>query len=584
MWPRSLFAEHPLVRRWVIISVLCGTAAAAVLVAWTILLAGVINDGFIQKQSFGDVLPLLELMAVLLLLRAACIWLAEISSQRASGLLRSQIRSDTLAHLVRVGPAGLSNERTAEITTTIGQGIDSLDPYLSRFLPAAALSAIVPAGVFVTIGILDPWTTLILLFTGPMLILLLAVIGRRTRSLTEQRFEQLGWLSSFYLDMIQGLATLKAFGRAEEGAEMVEQVSRRYGEATMDVLRTAFQTSLMMEWAATAATALVAVQISFRLIRGDLSFDLALAVLMLTPEFFAPLRRLAIEYHAGQEGNTALERIAEITAIPTQRLANPSTETPATESPSTETPAAESPATEDPATTQIKSLESGAAQFGAVQFDSVGFTYPEANSPALEQVSFEIRHGETVALVGPSGAGKSTLAKLLMQFMQPDQGQICRDGIPIQRIEHSEWRRVISWVPQQPAVFAGTVAENIALGKPGSSLTQIRKAARVACAEEFIDALPEGFNTLLGENGLRLSGGQRQRLAIARAAIMNTPLVLLDEFTAHLDEETEAQVVSAMASLMQGRTALVIAHRAATIASADRIVNLEAGHVIEATR
>jgi ATP-binding cassette subfamily C protein CydD len=562
MWPRSLLAEHPQVRTWVGISILLGLFAAGILVAWTILLAGVINDGFIKEQTLSGVLPTLVLMAALLLLRAVCIWLAENSSQHASGLLRRKVRSDSLAHLIAVGPAGLSAERTAELTSTLGQGVDSLDAYLSRFLPSAALALMVPAGVFITIGVLDPWTTLILLFTGPMLILLLAVIGSRTRSLTQRRFEELGWLSSFYLDMIQGLATLKAFGRAEEGAEMVEQVSRRYGEATMDVLRTAFQTSLMMEWAATAATALVAVQISFRLIRGDLSFDLALAVLMLTPEFFAPLRRLAIEYHAGQEGNAALERITELNALPTQ-----------TQSASAEGQGLPS--------VEVSSIELSAVGFSSLELSSVGFTYAGADSPALEQVSFVIEQGETVALIGPSGAGKSTLAKLLMQFMQPDQGQILINGQPAQNLQPSDWRRIISWVPQQPALFAGTVAQNIALGRPDASIAQITQAARVASAQEFIEALPDGFDTLLGENGLRLSGGQRQRLAIARAAIMNTPVVLLDEFTAHLDEDTEAQVVAAMSALMQDRTAVVIAHRAATIASAQRVISLDAGRVIQ---
>jgi ABC-type multidrug transport system fused ATPase/permease subunit len=295
------------------------------------------------------------------------------------------------------------------------------------------------------------------------------------------------------------------------------------------------------------------------LIRGDLSFDLALAVLMLTPEFFAPLRRLAIEYHAGQEGNAVLERIAELNALPTHQVVVP-------------------------VASESIAVQLNSAGFKNLELSSIGYTYPGADLPALEDVSLKIEQGEILALIGPSGAGKSTVAKLLMQFMQPDHGQILANGIPIQSIEPRDWRRIISWVPQQPALFAGTVAENIALGNPKASVAEIVDAARVAFADEFIDALPEGLNTVLGEKGLRLSGGQRQRLAIARAALMDTPLVLLDEFTAHLDEETEALVVSAMGSLMQGRTALVIAHRAATIASADRVINFELGRLIEARR
>ncbi|MEI7888355.1 MAG: ABC transporter transmembrane domain-containing protein, partial [Actinomycetes bacterium] len=196
MWPHSLLAEHPRVRNWVGLSVFFGALAAGILVVWTILLAGVISDGFIGHRNFSDLSPTLLAMAALLVIRAVCVSLSESSSQNASGIMRSQIRSETLAHLVAVGPAGLSQERTAEVTSTLGQGVDSLDGYLSRFLPSAALSAIVPAGVFITIAILDPWSTLILLFTGPLLILLLAVIGSRTRTLTQRRFQELGWLSS----------------------------------------------------------------------------------------------------------------------------------------------------------------------------------------------------------------------------------------------------------------------------------------------------------------------------------------------------------------------------------------------------
>ncbi|MEX0768331.1 MAG: thiol reductant ABC exporter subunit CydD [Microthrixaceae bacterium] len=559
MWPRSLLAEHPSVRRWVMAAVFGGLAAAVILIAWTILLAGVINDGFIEKAPIADLLPVLAIMAALLILRATCIWTSEISSQHASGLLRDKIRSATLNHLVSVGPAGLGHERNAEITTTLGQGVDALDPYLSRFLPAAALAGIVPAAVFLTIAILDPWTTLILLFTGPMLILLLVVIGSRTRLLAVRRFEELGWLSSFYLDMIQGLGTLKAFGRSQDGADMVEQVSRRYGEATMDVLRTAFQTSLMMEWAATAATALVAVQISFRLIRGDISFDLALAVLILTPEFFAPLRRLAIEYHAGQEGNAAVERIEELNALPIRRV-----------------PPQQS--------TNLMSYPRDNLQFRGLEFYNVSYRYAGATQPTLQQLNLSIQPGESVAVIGPSGAGKSTIVKLLMQFIQPDSGEIRINGLVAASMDLADLRGLVTWVPQQPAIFAGTVAENIALGNPQASDSEILEAARVACAEEFISDLPEGMSTLLGESGLRLSGGQRQRIAIARAALMDTPLVLLDEFTAHLDEETEAQVIAAMGALMQHRTSVVIAHRAATIASAQRVLSLDGGRLTEVPR
>lgn len=533
-------------------SVAGGAAAAVALVAWTLLLARVIDLVFIRDRSLGDVAPELVAMAALLVARAGCVWLAEVAGQRASGHLRATVRTTLAEHLVAVGPAGLDQERVGEVAATVGTGVDSLDGYLTTFLPAAALAVIVPAVVFVTIGALDPWSTLILVFTGPMLVLLLAVIGGRTRALTQLRLQELGWLSSFSLDMIRGLATLKAYRRAADGADTIGEVSRRYGDSTMDVLRTAFQTSLVMEWAATAATALVAVQVSFRLVSDRLSFGTALAVLVLTPEFFAPLRRLALEYHAGQAGRAAVDRIEEIRSLPALTAT---------------------------ASAGRAGASSGMAAptGGAIECSDLGFTYPGSDRPALEGFDLRVDAGETVALVGASGAGKTTVAHLVMRFMDPARGSITVGGVPLRDIDPARWRACVAWVPQHPAMFAGTVADNIRLARPGASTDQVRAAAQVARADGFIDALPDGFDTELGEHGLRLSGGQRQRLAIARAALRDAPFVVLDEFTAHLDDRTEAQVLEAVADLLRDRTALVIAHRGATIAVADRVVTLDRG-------
>ncbi|MDQ2678360.1 MAG: ABC transporter transmembrane domain-containing protein, partial [Actinomycetota bacterium] len=302
-------------------SVASGVVATCCTIAWLVLLASVVDDVFLGGASRADVSGRLVAMVALLCVRAVCSWAIETLADRASGRLRSSVRAELVEHLFAVGPAGLSDERTGEVATAIGAGVEALHDHVTRFVPAAALAVVTPLLVGVAVAVLDPWTTLILLFTGPMLVLLLAVIGGRTRALTRRRFDELGWLSAFYLDMIRGLGTLKAFGRSREGADTIEGVSRRFGDTTMEVLRTAFQTSLVMEWAATAATALAAVEISFRMIEGGLSFGTGLAVLVLVPEFFVPFRRLAIEYHAGQSGQAAHERIEALLALPTAALA-----------------------------------------------------------------------------------------------------------------------------------------------------------------------------------------------------------------------------------------------------------------------
>jgi len=546
MWPRRLLADHPRARRWLIASIGCSVVAVGALLGFLLLLARVIDSVFLDGSELAAQRPLLVAMGLLLLVRAAAMHVAEITATRASAVLCAEVRHDAATHVVAVGPAGLGDERDADVGLTLGHGIDSLHAYTTSFLPTVALVGIVPLVVLVAIGILDPWTTLVLFFAGPMLILLLTMIGRRTAALTERRPTEMGWLSSFYLDMVRGLATLIAFRRADDGAQTVEEMSRRHGQTTMDVLRTAFQTSLVIEWAATSATALVAVEVSFRLINDDLSFGTALAVLLLTPEFFSPLRRLAVEYHAGTSGRAALDRLDRLYAIPASGPAGSSTDVPVR---------------------------------GPIEVRELSFRYPGTESLALAGVSFDVECGETVAVVGPSGAGKSTLLHLLMGFTTTTDGTIAIGGRELSTLDPWAWRRQVAWVSQRPTLFGGSVGENIALGRPDATCGEIRAAAQLAGADGFIDALPKGFDTVLGERGLRLSGGQRQRLAIARAALLDRPFVLLDEFTANLDRVTEAEILRAIELLLDGRTAVIVAHRAATIASADRVVTLEQGRI-----
>jgi ABC-type branched-subunit amino acid transport system ATPase component len=439
-------------------------------------------------------------------------------------------------------------------STLLGPGVDSLDDYVAKFLPARSVAAVLPIVVFLTIGFLDPWTLLILIFAGPMLILLLAVIGSRTRELSEQRFRELGWLRSFYLDMVRGIPTLKVFGRATESVAAIEDVSDRFGRTTMSVLRTAFQTSLVIEWAATAATALVAVQVSFRLVEGNMGFGTALTVLMLTPEFFAPLRNLAIEYHAGQAGNAALEQLPDLTTLQMKQT-----------SPSTVSPA---PPSRPP----------------SIRFENVSFSHPGSDQLVLDGASFTIAAGESVVLVGPSGIGKSTLLGLLLGRLAPTHGQITIDNRPLTDIDPQEWLRSITSVPQNPFMFSSSVKDNITLSDQSASAEQIHNALELALASEFVADLPLGMNSRIGEEGATLSGGQRQRLAIARAVLRGAPLVLLDEFTAHLDPITEREMISSLEGFLENRTAVIVAHREATLSLADRIFELTNGRIAEVPR
>jgi ABC-type multidrug transport system fused ATPase/permease subunit len=325
----------------------------------------------------------------------------------------------------------------------------------------------------------------------------------------------------------------------------------------------------MMEWAATAATAMVALEVSLRVTSGGLQFDRALAVLLLTPEFFLPLRQLAIKYHIGATGKAAAERIFAILDLPAQRQS-----------------ARASEGQHDLTTTLSHNLTTSRSHDlttspAEIRFEDVSVAYQQGERPALQAFSLVLPRGQTVALVGPTGAGKTTVANVLLRFVEPDAGQVLVDGQPLDRIDRAAWRRQVAWVPQLPHLFHGTAADNIRLARPEASLDDVIAAAQAAHAHEFIQALPQGYATPLGEQGARLSGGQRQRLAIARAFLKDAPLLILDEATASLDAASDALIRDALARLMAGRTVLVIAHRLELAYTADQVVVMAAGRAAE---
>ena len=310
-------------------------------------------------------------------------------------------------------------------------------------------------------------------------------------------------MSAFFLDILRGLETLKAFGRSREQIDNIREISQRYGNTTMEVLRTAFQTSLVLEWGGTIATALVAVEVSLRLMNGSLPFNRAFAVLIITPEFFLPLRQLAIKYHAGTAGKAAAERIFTILdALPKRTKSQ-----------------------------VVRSLPPTSMD---IRFERVSFAYADGDRPALQDCSFRITDQSTFALVGPTGAGKTTVASLLLRFIEQDAGSITVGGVPLEEIDLAVWRSQVAWVPQNPHLFHGSIAENIRLARPEASAAEMIAAAKAATLDDYIQSLPQGYETPVGEEGARLSGGQRQRLAIARAFLKDAPLLILDEATSQL--------------------------------------------------
>ena len=546
MWPRKFLRINRVAERSLLLSIGSAATAAAIFALTTVLLAWVIASAFIDHQDLAQLRGPLLAIGALIIARAGLLVLREPFAQRASNRYRSALRPPLMSTLTQHASRA-DHAPSAVSATIIGSSVDALDEYITQFLPALALAGIVPVTVFAIIAILDPWTTIVLALAGPLLIALLAVIGRRTRDLAAARFEELSWLGALYADLLSGLATLKTFGREFDALDTIEETSAQFGRSSMAVLRTAFQTSLVIEWAATASTALVAVEVSFQLVDHRLSFSTALAVLMLTPEFFTPLRSLASAYHAGQTGNAALAAIDEVLG-PEPWVGSEREDRSVTGASSSRTP--------------------------LIQFDAVSFRYSGRHEGALDGLSFIIAAGETVALEAPSGSGKTTAAALLLGFESPDAGAILIDDAPLTELDMTQWRSRVAWVPQDPTIFAGTIADNIGLGLRNAESGAIIEAARVAAIHETIAALPDGYDTRVGEGGLRLSGGQRQRIALARALLRDAPVMILDEFTAQLDPMTEQSILAKIEPILRDRTVLLITHRPSVLRLANRIVTL----------
>jgi thiol reductant ABC exporter CydD subunit len=542
-------------RRGLALSVLLGALAGLLVVVQARLLASAISAGFLGGRDLHAVAPLLLGLAGTAVLRAAAAWGQEVVAQSWSGAVRLAVRDHLFRRVLALGPRYASGERTGELANTLSGGVDALDAYLAQYLPQACLAGLVPLLVLAAVLWADPLSALVLLLTFPLVPLFMWLIGAAARERTRRQWVTLSRLAARFLDGLQGLPTLRALGRSADEAEAIATASERHRAVTMGVLRLAFVSALVLEALATLGTALVAVEVGLRLLYGRIAFAEALFVLVLAPEFYRPLRALGASFHAGMAGNEAAARLAQMLeaegplAAPAVLHATPRL-----------VPAPSPRGTAPP----------------AIRFENVSFAYGPAR-PALDGLNLALPAGATVALVGASGSGKTTAARLLLRFLEPDHGAITVDGVPLGGLAPEEWRRRLAFVSQRPRLFHGTLR----LARPDATPADLAQAASRARLVGVLAELPRGWETPVGEGGERLSGGQAQRVALARAYLKDAPVLVLDEPTAHLDPASEAEVVEAMDALRRGRTVLLVAHRLATVARADRIALLARGRLLE---
>ncbi|MEV7879763.1 thiol reductant ABC exporter subunit CydD [Streptomyces sp. PvR018] len=517
-----------------------GLVGAALVIAQAMLIAEIVVGGFEDGLTVTELRTPLLLLATVAVGRALVAWLTELAAHRASAAVKSELRGRLLERAAQLGPGWLSGQRTGSLVALATRGVDALDDYFSRYLPQLGLAVVVPVAVLARIVTEDWVSAAIIVVTLPLIPLFMILIGWATQSRMDRQWQLLSRLSGHFLDVVAGLPTLKVFGRAKAQAESIRTITSQYRRATVRTLRIAFLSSFALELLATLSVALVAVTIGMRLVHGELDLYTGLVVLILAPEAYLPIRQVGAQYHAAAEGLSAAEEIFAVLETEPRGAG-----------------------TEDvPDSTRL-------------ELEGVTVRHEGRTEPSLDAVSLTVEPGETVALVGPSGVGKSTLLNVVLGFAVPDEGRVRVGGRDLAELDPERWRSRIAWVPQRPHLFAGTIAENVRLARPDADDAAVVAALRDAGAYDFVAELPDGERTLLGEDGSGLSAGQRQRLAIARAFLADRPLLLLDEPTASLDGETEAGIVDAVRRLAAGRTVLLVVHRPALLAVADRVVTLE---------
>ena len=546
-WLASL---RPRVRSTLNLALALALASGVVLMLQAWLVARVVAAGVVHRAAtpWPWLLALLPLFA----LRFALTRAAERVAFRAGARLRGELRDALLRQVQRLGPGWLRGQSRGEIVSSAVDGIEALEAYYARYLPAIGATALVPAAILLVVLPVDWISGLVLLLTAPLIPLFMWLIGKGAEELNQRQWARLTYLSGRFLDTLQGLTTLKLLGAARREADVVAQVSEDYRVSTMRVLRVAFLSSVVLEFLATVSIAVVAVLIGFRLLWGEMHLRAGLFVLLLAPELYLPLRALGGLRHTRMDALAAAQHLSGLDDIP--------------------------PASGAPLVSGARAAPEAPPE---IRIDRVSYAHG-GRAAALRDCSIVLKAHRVTALVGATGAGKSTLLNLLLGFAVPDGGRIWIDGVDLTALDPAQWRARVAWVAQQTHVFEGSVRDNLLLAAADADADAVRRAAERSGLAAVIERLPKGWDTQLGERGLGLSGGELQRLALARALLRERARVwLLDEPTAHLDPDGTRAVEAVIRAAAATHTVVLVAHRLSAARSADWVAVLRDGRVLE---
>ena len=540
--------------RWrIIISAVVGLLAAAAGVARLAVAAIIIVDVVRGNATFESLTWPLLIMAILIVARAYLQYLQEVMSHHTASMVKVKLRERLYEHSLALGPGHFDSSRTGDALMSLAEGVERLEAFFGRYLPQMIVAALAPVVIFIFMALIDFRTGLIFLAFALLTLVIPNLFHRWNREKSMARRDAYGALGADFLDAVQGLATLKAFGQSGARGELLADRARQLFRTTMGVLAANAATGSLTILGITGGAAVALGWGAVRVADGELELRALMIVLMLGVEVFRPLRELVQLYHDGVMAMSSAEGIFAIIDSPVS--------------------------VRDP--DKPRDAGQGAVLKPEVAFENVSHAYNQGRRPALHDLTFTLREGETLGLVGPSGAGKSTVVWLMLRFFDPQNGVIRLGGVDLRDIPLEEMRQQVSVVTQDTYLFHGTVGDNLRFGNPDASQAELEGAAQASNAHEFIRSLPQGYDTVVGERAVRLSGGQKQRIAIARALLKDAPILILDEALSSVDAENEAVIQEALDRLMEGRTTLIIAHRLSSVVNADRILVIDEGRLVE---
>ncbi len=530
-------------RSFLAFSAVNGLVNTALIISQALLLGELLAAVFIGGKELVDVKGSLYLLMAVVAVRALSAWLSDFLATKASNQAKSQLRTSVFEKTLQLGPVWVSSRQSGDLATLSTQGLNALDIYFARYLPQLFLAAAIPLTVGITILTQDLLSAVIVGLTVPLVPFFMALVGKFTQVKVDRQWQSLQALSGHFLDLVQGLPTLKVFNRAKRQADAIAQVGDEYRSATMGVLRVSFISSLVLELISTLSVALVAVSIGLRLVNGSMQLREALIVLFLVPEAYAPLRQLGAQFHAVIDGMGAAGRMFEIleTELPTS-------------------------------TGTTKPDLRGSI---SITVSDVEFEYPNTAQLALSATSVQFDSGKLTAIKGTSGSGKSTLVNLLLGFAVPKTGKISVNNYDLNQLDSDHWRSHISYFPQTPWLPYGSIRFALKMGNSSATDSELAAAlAKVGMDISSATEFPDGLDTFISTSA-GLSMGQRRRIALARAILQDRQIFILDEPTASLDADTEQIVLKTLKELTnENKCVIAVAHRPHLVINADEVIEL----------